>query len=57
MSALLVWLRLLFYLPTRRPIRVAPGFWLQVPWGMSDRELAAVLRAALANFDKRKGKR
>jgi hypothetical protein len=49
-----MWARLIFMLPTRRPIRIAPGLWLQVPWAMSDRELADTLRAAVRRYELRK---
>lgn len=48
------WARLIFELPSRRPIRVGPGLWLSVPWGTTDREIATALRSAIAEWDKRK---
>jgi hypothetical protein len=48
---------LLFCLPTHRFIRLAPGAYLQIPRGLSDREVATALRAALADFEKRKAKK
>jgi hypothetical protein len=51
------WLWLVFWWPTRRIVRIAPGTYLQIPRGMTDREVADRLRAALNRHQQqRKGK-
>jgi hypothetical protein len=48
------WPRLIFYWPTHRILKLAPGLYLQVLRGTTDRELADALRIALTKW---KGKR
>jgi hypothetical protein len=43
----LTWARLLFFWPTHRIIRLAPGLYLQASRGTSDAEIAATLAAAI----------
>lgn len=48
-----MWLRLLFALPTRRPIRIARGLWLQAPWRTSDADIRAAIVAHITKLQRK----
>jgi hypothetical protein len=49
----LEWVKLVFT-PTHRVMRLAPGMYLQIPRGMTDRQINAALRTALTKREMRK---
>ncbi len=50
------WMWMAFWWPTRRIVRLAPGVYIQIPRGMTNRQVANTLRAALNKHQQRKGK-
>lgn len=51
---LLDWARLVFTLPAHRTVRLAPGVYLHIARGTTDRQIKAALRAALTEREIRK---